>query len=409
MPSCVIILFILCKGMKDVKLNGNSHKNHPAKEPPQKKEKRQKPKKRGSVLAVVLSCILGLLVLAVGAYTIWERAPEQKGDGLYRPTVETTAAPTQAPESTPRPTPQPTPDTDRNHNIYNVLVAGRDKVGANTDTILIVSLNTEAHTVNVVSIPRDTMVNIPSSVKKVNVLYELGLNKGEDAGQAFLDGMQDLLGFALDGYAVINIQAFEKLVDAIGGVYYDVPVDMFYNDPTQDLSIAIPKGYQWLSGADALKVVRFRAGYANADIGRIGTQQDFLKSVASQVLTVGNIPNLPKIIDILTDEVDTNFSAANISFFAREFLMCSSDNINFHTMPGNYNDSVDGFSYVTVDVDAWLDMVNEYLNPWPQDVTEANVNILTRKDGALYATTGVIAGGRNSFLNMKDYLASLNS
>ena len=151
--------------MKDVKINGNSHKKPPAKEPPQKKEKRQKPKKRGSVLAVVLSCILGVLVLAVGAYTIWERAPEQQGDGLHRPTVETTAEPTQAPASTPRPTPQPTPAAGRNQNIYNVLVAGRDKVGANTDTILIVSLNTEAHTVNVVSIPRDTMVNIPSSVK----------------------------------------------------------------------------------------------------------------------------------------------------------------------------------------------------------------------------------------------------
>ena len=75
--------------------------------------------------------------------------------------------------------------------------------------------------------------------------------------------------------------------------------------------------------------------------------------------------------------------------------------------PSTGTDSVGGFSYVSLYPDEWLQMVNDYLNPWSEEVTEENVNILTRKNGALYATTGVIAGGEASFLTMEEYLASL--
>ena len=125
-------------------------------------------------------------------------------------------------------------------------------------------------------------------------------------------------------------------MDAIGGVDYNVPVNMNYYDPTQDLYINIAAGEQHLTGEEALKVVRFRSGYASADIGRIGTQQDFLKSVASQMLTLGNIPNLPTFIDIFEEYVETNMTTANLAYFARQFLMCKSEDINFHTLPGKH-------------------------------------------------------------------------
>lgn len=139
-------------------------------------------------------------------------------------------------------------------------------------------------------------------------------------------------------------------------------------------------------------------GYATADIGRIGTQQDFLKSVASQMLTLGNIPNLPTFIDIFVNNVDTNLSAENIAFFARQFLQCKSEDIHFYTLPGNYGDSVKGLSYVSINIDEWLQMVNDYLNPYDKDVTEANVNILVHSyTSGFYSTTGYIAGGADSF------------
>jgi len=363
--------------------------------------------RRRSPLAVIVGSVLGILILAAAAYALWETPPDHDNSGLSLPDV--TAAPA---DDAAEPTAESSPETegtsdDRDEDKYTFLVVGRDKEGGNTDTILIGCLDTENHTVNVVSIPRDTLVNTTCNVKKVNVLYQYDLNNGGNGVDGLCNGIRDLIGFYPDFYAVVDLTAFEKLVDTIGGVYYDVPINMYYNDPTQDLYINIAAGYQWLSGAEALKVVRYRAGYIDADIGRIGTQQDFLKAVASQMLTLGNIPNLSKFANIFTEYVETDLSTANISFLAREFLLCDEDDINFYTLPGDYADSIGGFSYVSLYLDEWLEMVNTYLNPWNEDVTTQNVNILTRENGVLTATTGVIAGGEDSFLTMSDYLASI--
>ena len=95
---------------------------------------------------------------------------------------------------------------------------------------------------------------------------------------------------------------------------------------------------------------------------------------------------------------DRNMSASNLAFFARQFLLCKSEDINFHTLPGNYGDSIKGLSYVSINISEWLEMVNTYLNPYDQDVTEANVNILTHSSSTgFYSTTGYVAGGVDSF------------
>ncbi len=368
-----------------------------AHEAPAKTTKKRKRRK----LPVVICSILAVVALLCGAYMLWEAPPDRQG-GLSTPRP-TPGEVTTSPEDDGLTSPKSAADS----GIYTFLIVGMDKVGYNTDTIMVGSINTTDHTIDVVSIPRDTLVNIPGSVKKVNTLYSASMNSGGNGIDGMLEGVRDLLGFSVDFHAVVDLTAFVELVDAIGGVTYDVPVDMYYDDPVQDLHISIPKGEQWLSGEEALKVVRFRAGYASADIGRIGTQQDFLKSVASQMLTLGNIPNLPKFISIFTEYVDTDLTAANISYFARQFLMCSGGNITFHTMPGNYADSVRGFSYVSLYLDEWLEMVNDFLNPYSEPVTSANVNILTHHNGSFQSTVGYVSGGENSFLNMSDYLNSI--
>ena len=361
--------------------------------------KGRKAAKRGSKAAIVICVILVLVFGAVAAYMIWEKPPERPGSGLVdpiAPSVSPTGDASVSPSVEPTEDPNAGAPASLNENMYTFLVVGLDKVGYNTDTMMVGRLDTETHEINVVSIPRDTMVNVSWSVKKVNTLYAADINSGGNGIDGLMDGLKDILGFEIDCYAVVDLDAFVQLVDAIGGVDYDVPVDMNYYDPTQDLYISIPAGEQHLSGEEALKVVRFRSGYANADIGRIDTQQDFLMSVASQMLTLGNIPNLPTFIDIFVNNVDTNLSAENIAFFARQFLLCKSEDIHFFTMP-YYGDSVKGLSYVSIDIDEWLKMVNDCLNPYDQDVTEANVNILTHSSSGFYSTTGYIAGGPDSF------------
>lgn len=393
-----------------MKINGNDSGAHAAKKRAAGGGGKDKnggsgtPRRRrntGKMVVLIICCVLALACAAAAVYMLWEAPPERPNSGLN--TIEPTATPenTAEPAETPEATEDPNAGAPAslNENMYTFLVVGIDRAAMLTDVIMVGRLDTENHEINVVSIPRDTLVNKTGSVKKVNTYYNSDIASGGDGITGLMNGIKNLLGFEPDCYAVVDLEAFVELVDAIGGVDYDVPVEMHYSDPTQDLYIDLEPGMQHLNGEQAMGVVRFRSGYASADIGRIGTQQDFLMSVASQFLTLGNIPNLPRFIEIFTEYVDTNMTAANLAFFARQFLMCSSEDITFHTMPGNYGDSIRGLSYVSIYISEWLEMVNEYLNPYDTDVTEANVNILTHSSSGFYSTVGYVAGGEDSFYN----------
>lgn len=402
-----------------MKLNGNHQNNRsePERKQPREpgREKRRTPGKAGRTAAIAVCVVLVLAFAAVAGYLAWEKPVDRAGGGLVDPTAESVPPKaSEAPDA--EPSVEPTQDPNEgapaslNENMYTFLVVGLDQVSNSTDTIMVGRIDTETHKIDVVSIPRDTMVNVSWGTKRVNTYYSSDLVSGGNGIDGLMKGIRDLVGFDIDCYAVVDLEAFVELVDAIGGVDYDVPIDMYYYDPSQGLNISIPAGMQHLDGETAVKVVRFRSGYPTADIGRIGTQQDFLMSVAGQMLTLGNIPNLPTFIDIFEKYVTTNLSAANISFFARQFLMCKSEDIGFHTAPGNGGDSVKGNSYYSLYVDEWLEMVNECLNPYDQPVTTANVNILTHSySSGFYSTTGVIAGGADSFAANPSWSASTSS
>ena len=372
----------------------------------------RKKRKTGRVVGAVCGAVAALLVLIVIVYAIWEDPIDRQGGGLKTPVAETTAPQaTEDPDATPSPTPTEDPNAGSPASLvegmYTFLVVGFDQVAYHTDTIMVGRLDTVNHTINVVSIPRDTLMNISGGTKKINELFLRGINSSDSSDQderlqagidRMLDGISDILGFEVDVYAAVDLEAFVKLIDAIGGVDYDVPQDMYYYDPAQDLAIELDAGPQHLTGEQAIGVMRYRSGYVTADIGRIETQQDFLMSIASQFLTLGSIPHLTEFIDIFEEYVLTNMTTANLAFFARQFLMCSSENISFETIPANYNDSIKGLSYVSIYVDQWIEIINERLNPYDQPVTTANVNILTHSStSGFYSTTGTIAGGAESF------------
>jgi len=282
---------------------------------------------------------------------------------------------TPEPTSSPEPTPTPAP-TGRIDNCYTFMIAAYDQLGANTDTILVGRLDVDGGKLDVVNIPRDTLVNVSWGVKKLNTVLA---NEGNDP-EKLVEHLKGILGFEVDCYAIVDVKAVEKLVDCIGGVFYTVPRNMDYDDPSQNLSIHIPAGYQWLNGENAVKVLRYRvgnndSGYANGDLGRIATQQDFLMSIAEQMLKLGNIPNLDKAIEIFREHVDTDMSVNNIAFFLREFLLLDKSNISFSTLPGE-GIGIRGGSYYEILTDEWLAMVNEKLNPYYDTVTRENVDIL---------------------------------
>jgi len=353
---------------------------------------------------IVLLCIYFVVVAAIIGYSIWEKPPELvTPSATATPAPQATDAPDDLPEVTEEPTDEGAPKTQRSDGVYTAAVIGRDAASGCTDTILVGRFDTNKHTIDVVSIPRDTLVNISwsKSPKKINAVYAGFQNSGLEGMDGLKQYLATLTGFEVDCFALIDVQVFVDIIDAMGGVYYDVPQNMNYYDPTQNLTINVSKGYQLLNGYDAMGVFRFRDTYAGGDLERIGVQQDFLRSVANQMISLGNIPNLGKIVDIVSSRVETNLSAANIAYFARQFLKCSIEDVNFHTAPvsGSY---FGGVSYVSLNVDPWLQLVNEKLNPFDRDITLSDVDILVANyDGSyIYATSGIIAGGPDSFVDL---------
>ena len=297
----------------------------------------------------------------------------------------------------------------RKDGVYTFLVAGTDQISNNTDTIMIGSFDTVNHKLNIVSIPRDTLINIQHEVKKANSAYHYAAYYKNIEGSSYYNCdpvqsmrqelVKSMLGFDVDKYVLVNLDAAAEVVDAIGGVEFDLPQDMNYDSKRQDLHIHLNKGLQTLSGDDFVKVMRFRSSYAGGDLDRIEMQHKLLKALADQMLTLGNVPNLTKVAQIIFDNMETDMSTENIIYFAKEFLKLDKDDVQFMTMPRYSTGSVFGYSYVFTDIDAWLKMVNESLNPWTTEVTAQNVDIVTYKDGNFYSTTGELNHGIESFLS----------
>lgn len=362
----------------------------------------------GKAIKVILIVLLSIVVLLAAAFVYIEffmDGPTQNNGGIVNGGDD-------------EPTPTATVE-GRKPGVYTVLVAGVDVVSNNTDTIMIGKLDTVNHTLDVVSIPRDTLTNLKHEVKKANSAYHYAAYYSGVKSSSYYDCdpiakmreelIQSFLGFDVDGYILVNMEAAEKVVDTIGGVQFDVPPGMDYDDPTQDLHIHIAAGQQKLSGEQFVQLMRFRSGYAGGDIQRIDMQHELLMAVASQMLSLKNIPNLTEVISIVTGNMKTNLSTEDMLFYAKEFMKLNKDGIKFMTMPGNTNGSIFGASYVFCDIDAWLDMVNEHLNPWETEVTSKNVDIVTYKDGSFYSTTGELKGGVSSFLNYSSSSAMANA
>lgn len=289
----------------------------------------------------------------------------------------------------------------KSDDYYTILILGRDTGGGgNTDTMLLASYDVTNQKLTVMSIPRDTMVNVPWDVKKINSVYNY-YGGGEKGITALNKEISQLVGFVPDYQVVVEWEAVGKLVDAIGGVNFDVPRDMDYEDPYQDLSIHIKKGYQKLDGEEAMGVIRWRhnnsgGGYADGDLGRIETQQAFLKAVIQQLLEVQNVTKINQFAKIFEENVKTDLSISNLFWFGKSAILggLTIDNVSFVTMPNtttscwsrtyhNYQ------SYVVPKADELLDLVNSSLSPFVEPSTLSELDIMSvNKNGSVSSTTG---------------------
>lgn len=258
---------------------------------------------------------------------------------------------------------QPKGETaDRKKGNATILLAGTDESGDRTDTIMLLNVDREERRISLLSIPRDTWVNSTYTPHKINIAY--GVNgKGESGMEALMDYVADCVGFRPDGYLLVDLDVFIDLVDLFGGVDFDVPCAMDYEDPSQNLSIHLQPGPQTLDGYAAMGVVRFRSGYAMADLERVKVQRDFMRAALEQWARVGNIGKLPRAVSLVLDHATTDLSTGNLLWLAESVALCGE--MNMLTVP-YYLDA----TYVYIDAtEDYLNTINTCFNPYEGDVT----------------------------------------
>lgn len=337
-------------------------------------------KKILKIAGISLGALALTAALVVGGYLLWERAPEVEPGAIV-------AEPEASPQVTARTTAQEdkgTPfDTQRKDGVYTILLAGNDDGTGNTDTIMVGKIDTVRHTMDFVSIPRDTIINVEWDNRKLNSVYWGSKNNGGNGIDALRSHVKKLIGFDVDCYAVADLESIIEVVDVMGGVYFDVPFEMNYDDGPV---IHLQPGYQLLDGYEAMGLCRYRDGYVNGDLERIEVQHQFLKTVAEQFISLGNIPNIGKVSKILAESMDTNLTAANIAYFIRQALMCNTEDINFYTAPNTPQD-VQQLSYTFLDLYNWIDLINSTINPYTTPVSEGNLDVVYLHNGAACCTT----------------------
>jgi len=209
-----------------------------------------------------------------------------------------------------------------------------------TDTIMIFKYNPQTQKAYLISIPRDTYTGYnktyATASDKINCLYQ-----GEHIDKT-LNAVNRVTGLDLKYYVIVDTDALKALVDTIGGVYFNVPIDMKYTDKKQNLYINLKAGYQLLDGDKAEQVVRFRHNsdgtsysfeYGDNDTGRMKTQRNFLKAVMKQTLTPTNILKIGNFIDIAQTYVKTNIPVDLIKQYVAPAVNFNTDNLETGTIP----------------------------------------------------------------------------
>lgn len=296
-----------------------------------KREKKKEKKKKSKVLKRILILLLLVLIILIAGITY----KVQKNGGGLQGLLSTLVGHDE--------------ETLKNLEQIQVLLMGvsTDNGGKLTDTIIVATYDPKNQKASLLSIPRDTFVGknpqTGTGSDKINALYQKSPEKT-------LEKVNEITGLNIKYYMVVDNQALIKLVDVIGGVDFYVPIDMVYDDPSQDLHINLKEGQQKLDGDKAEQLLRYRHGnldrktgkylgtypeeYGGNDYGRMRTQREFMIETAKQTLKAKNILKVKEIIDIAYEYVETNLSVSVIKDYVPYAVNIDINNIQSAVLPG---------------------------------------------------------------------------
>ena len=313
----------------------------------------------------------------------------------------------------------------------NILILGIDNSGhpheknftpaealaGNSDTMLLAQIKPDSHSINILSIPRDTLVNF----------YGVGVDKINDANvrggtKLAAQSVSQLLdGVSIDRYVRLDTEGFIHMVDALGGVEVNIPKKMDYVDHSQNLNIHFLAGVQKLSGQHLEEYIRFRHD-ALGDIGRVQRQQQVLKDILITLLQPQTITKLPQILKVAQDNIDTDLSINEMLAIAQ--TLAQSNHHNFMLLPGRFSEKSEyNVSYWISDHKATKKILQRYFNFNNAEVKEEDKNLVvpqgikifiqnaTRQPEAVGKVTSLLEkhGFRNIFLSSHEIDTDIDS
>lgn len=260
--------------------------------------------------------------------------------------------------------------------MINMLLIGVDEGGYRSDTIMLVSVDGYSNRVNILSIPRDTRAKADGyAVQKINALMGLGQeaakqNKIEEPEEILIDMVKELTGLPIHYFMTVDFDGFKDIIDALDGVDFNVPYNMNYDDPVQNLHIHLKAGQQHLDGQASHDFVRFRHNndgsapgeYVMGDGGRQYWQQEFLKELIRQKCKPQYIAKIDDLFDVVKENVRTNYTVRDLIkhlYLVREINI---DEIGSYQMPG-HAEYIGGISWYLQDKEATRELINEVFLP----------------------------------------------
>jgi len=353
-------------------------------------KKRRKSRAGSKQQLIIVAVVLVLVIVSLAGAFVWLYKPnENPHEDLpfstdtgepFQPSDTTDA---QIGTVTTEPTDTPTPSgpvyTAR-EDVYNFLIIGHDRVATLADVIMLVNYDVKAGKVAIMQLPRDTYFAGDSNKPSLNVQFSAYYNRAFLAGEKykaaaaiaaekFAQALEKNLCINIHYTAVMDLNGFAEIVDAIGGVDLYIPYDMDYDDPEQNLSIHFKQGQKHLNGKDAEKFVRFREGFVQADIGRGNAQKMFLAAFidkAKSSVSITNASTLTTLVTKVVANLTTDITVADAVYFAKNALTVDMSKITMLTIPG---DSVLG--YYVVNRGATLAAINAHFNVYDNDIIDA--------------------------------------
>lgn len=295
---------------------------------------------------------------------------------IYKPTVDTGVPFTDAEVNSPTPeitegigtapaeTTSP-PEYVRERDKYLFLAVGVDKASGRGDAIMLVSFDVSKGDIAVMQIPRDTYIEYEGRETKINEILFL-----RDV-YAIRDILEVTLCVNVDYTALIDLEALEVMVDSVGGVEIDVPFDMKYSDPFQDLYIDLKAGVQVLDGKNATEFIRFRSDYADGDLGRIDAQKQFMSSLFKKVMNEMNVLQAVSLAKGILPMLETDITLDDAAYFAGKFFSAKERKLTMLTAPGFQLHKTDPEAwYYVLSKDGTLEAVNTYFNVYDTKIAE---------------------------------------